>query len=264
MVNLAYQPTSSLMIYGTWSRGFKSGGFSQRVFPPIIPGVTTPITDPVAAIPSFSPEKVDVYEAGIKYQSPNRLLTLNAAAYYTDYKDLQVQVFTSVAPVFRNAGSARIQGFEAEAQLRPARGLLIEGTLGLTDAKYKQIDQAITYINPSNMFERVSKWSASAAVTYDIGLPGGSRLMPHLDWAYRSKFYNNTFNTPQIAQPGYSLFNASIGWASASEKFGLSANVRNIGNKRFLGSGILVDAIQAFEGVFNRGREWSVTATFKY
>lgn len=264
MVNLSYQPASSLMLYSTWSRGFKSGGFSQRVFPPIIPGVTTPITDPVAAIPSFAPEKVDVYEAGFKYQSPDRLLTLNASAYYTNYKDLQVQVYTSVAPVFRNAGKARIQGFEAEAQLRPMPGLMLEGTLGLTDAKYKQIDQATTYINPDNMFERVSKWTASAAITYEHELAGGSKLRPRVDWAYRSKFYNNTFNTPQIAQPGYHLVNASLGWSSADDKFGVSANVRNIGKERYLLSGILVDAIQAFEGVYNRGREWSLTASFKY
>ncbi len=264
MVNLSYQPTSDLMVYSTWSRGFKSGGFSQRVFPPIIPGVTTPITDPVAAIPSFAPEKVDVYEAGFKYQTPDRLLTLNASAYYTKYKDLQVQVYTSVAPVFRNAGKASIQGFEAEAQLRPLAGLLIEGTLGLTDAKYKQIDQATTYINPANMFERVSKWTASAAITYEHELPGGSKLRPRVDWAYRSKFYNNTFNTAQIAQPGYHLVNASLGWSSADDRFGLSANVRNIGNERYLLSGILVDAIQAFEGVYNRGREWSVTASVKF
>ncbi|MDP3908520.1 TonB-dependent receptor [Novosphingobium sp.] len=264
MVNLAFQPTSSLMTYVTWSRGFKSGGFSQRVFPPIIPGVTTPITDPVAAIPSFAPERVDVYEGGVKFQTPDRLVTLNLAAYYTDYKDLQVQVFTSVAPVFRNAASATIKGFEAEGQLRPLPGLLIEGTLGLTDASYKGIDQATTYINPANMFERVSKWTASAAVTYEIELPGGSTLRPHADWSWRSKFYNNTFNTARIAQPGYHLFNASLGWSSADEKFGLAATVKNIGNERFLLSGILVDAIQAFEGVYNRGREWSVTASVKF
>ena len=264
MVNLAYQPTPSLMTYVTWSRGFKSGGFSQRVFPPIIPGVTTPITDPVAAIPSFNPEKVDVYEGGVKFQSPDRLVTLNLAGYYTDYKDLQVQVFTSVAPVFRNAASASIKGFEAEGQLRPLPGLLIEGTLGLTDASYKNIDQATTYINPNNMFERVSKWTASAAITYEFELPGGSTLRPHVDWSWRSKFYNNTFNTAQIAQPGYHLYNASLGWTSSDDTYTFALTVKNIGDKRYLLSGILVDAIQAFEGVYNRGREWSFTASVKF
>ncbi len=264
MVNLAWQPSRALMTYATWSRGFKSGGYSQRVFPPIIPGVTTPITDPVAAIPSFAPEKVDVYEGGVKFQTPDRRITLNAAAYYTDYKDMQVQVFTSVAPVFRNAGSASIKGFELEGQFRPVKGLLIEGTLGLTSAHYKQIDQATTYINPANMFERVSKWSASAGVTYEMGLPDGSMLRPHVDWSYRSKFYNNTFNTPQIAQPGYSLFNAGLGWTSANGHFGLNATVKNIGDKRYLLSAILVDALQAYEAVYNRGREASLTASLKF
>ena len=188
----------------------------------------------------------------------------NAAAYYTDYKDMQVQVFTSVAPVFRNAGSASIKGFELEGQFRPVKGLLIEGTLGLTSAQYKQIDQATTYINPANMFERVSKWSASAGVTYEMGLPDGSMLRPHVDWSYRSKFYNNTFNTPQIAQPGYSLFNAGLGWTSANGHFGLNATVKNIGDKRYLLSAILVDALQAYEAVYNRGREASLTASLKF
>jgi iron complex outermembrane recepter protein len=251
------------MTYATWSRGFKSGGFSQRVFPPIIPGVTTPITDPVAAIPSFAPEKVDVYEAGVKFQTPDRRLTFNAAAFDTEYKDMQVQVFTSVAPVFRNAGSASIKGFELESQLRPLHGLLVEGTLGLTAAHYKQIDTATTYIAATNMFERVSKWTASAGATYDIPLAGGSLLRPHADWSYRSKFYNDAFNTPQIAQAGYSLFNASLGWTSVGGQISLSANVKNIADKRYLLSGVLVDALQAFEGVYNRGREWSLTAAFK-
>jgi len=58
--------------------------------------------------------------------------------------------------------------------------------------------------------------------------------------------------------------NASLGWTSADERFGLQAGVKNIADKRYLVSGITVDAIQAFEGVYNRGREWSLTASFRY
>ncbi|WP_374597576.1 TonB-dependent receptor [Sphingosinicella sp.] len=264
MVNLSYDVADGLMTYATWSRGFKSGGFSQRVFPPIIPGVTTPITDPVAAIPSFSPEKVDAYELGVKFQTPDRALTLNASAFYTDYKDMQVQVFTSVAPVFQNAASASIKGFELEMQARPLAGLTIEGTAGLTDASYDSIDETTTFIDPENAFERVSKWTLSAALTYEHELAGGSTLRPRVDWSWRSRFYNNTFNTPEIAQSGYHLVNASLGWTSADERFGLQAGVKNIADKRYLVSGITVDAIQAFEGVYNRGREWSLTASVRY
>jgi iron complex outermembrane receptor protein len=264
MVNLAYDVNDRLMTYATWSRGFKSGGFTQRVFPPIIPGVTTPVTDPVKAIPSFDPEKVDAFEMGVKFQSPDRSVTINAAAFYTKYKDMQVQVFTSVAPVFTNAGSATIKGFELETQFRPAPGLYLEATAGLTDASYDKIDQATTYIDKSNAFERISKWSLSAAVTYEHELAGGSKLRPRVDWAWRSKFYNNSFNTPEIAQKGYHIVNASIGWTAADERFSLLGSVKNIADKRYLLSAVLVDAVQTFEGVYNRGREWSLTASFKY
>ncbi|MEN9925854.1 MAG: hypothetical protein RL268_1980 [Pseudomonadota bacterium] len=83
-------------------------------------------------------------------------------------------------------------------------------------------------------------------------------------WSWRSKFYNNTFNTARIAQPGYHLFNARLGWSSAGEKFGLAATVKNIGNERFLLSRILVDVIQAFAGVYNHGRECSFTASVRF
>jgi iron complex outermembrane receptor protein len=264
MVNLSYDVTDGLMTYGTWSRGFKSGGFTQRVFPPIIPGVTTPITDPVKAIPSFDPEKVDAFELGVKFQSSDRSVTINAAGFYTKYKDMQVQVFTSVAPVFTNAGKATIKGFELETQLRPLPGLFLEATAGLTDAAYDEIDQATTFINPANAFERVSKWTLSAAMTYEHELSGGSKLRPRVDWSWRSKFYNNSFNTPQLLQPGYHMVNASLGWTSADDRLSLSASVKNIADKRYLLSGISVDAVQTFEGVYNRGREWSLSASVKY
>lgn len=264
MVNLSYQAMDELMLYGTWSRGYKSGGFSQRVFPPIIPGVTTPETDPVKVIPSFKPETVDTYEAGVKFQTPDRSFTLNAAAFYTDYKDMQVQVFTGVAPVLRNASSATIKGFELEMRAAPLPGLFFEGAVGMTDASYDQIDQASTLINPDNKFERVSKWTLSGAVSYDHELDGGSHLRPRVDWSYRSKFYNNPYNTEAIAQKGYHLVNASLAWVSSNENLTVTGAVKNIADKRFLVSGNAIDSVQALETVYNRGREWSITAGFKY
>ena len=44
MVNLAYRWSDDAMTYLTYSEGFKSGGFTQRVFPPL------------PAVPSFEPE----------------------------------------------------------------------------------------------------------------------------------------------------------------------------------------------------------------
>lgn len=262
MVNLAYKATPDLMIYGNFSRGFKSGGFTQRVFPPIVYPFTTDEPDPVKQIPSFDPEKVDAYEAGVKFTTGP--LQLNLAGFYNDYKDLQIQVFTSVAPVFRNAASATIKGFEAEAKLSPGNGWFAEFAVGLTDASYDDIDEATTFVPADNAFERISKWTLSGGVQKEIILGGGSTLTPRVDWSYRSKFFNDTFNTPQIAQGGYHLVDANLTWRDANDALSITAAVKNVFDKNFLLSGVYGDAFQVYEGVWNRGREASLTIGYAF
>jgi iron complex outermembrane receptor protein len=45
MVNLSYDLNDDLMVYLSYSEGFKSGGFTQRVFPPVVAGFTAPAGD---------------------------------------------------------------------------------------------------------------------------------------------------------------------------------------------------------------------------
>ena len=262
MVNLAYKATPDLMFYGNFSRGFKSGGFTQRVFPPIVFPFTTNEPDPVKQIPSFDPEKVDAYEAGVKFKTGP--VQLNLSGFYNDYQSLQIQVFSSVAPVFRNAASATIKGFEAELKFNPGNGWFGEFAAGLTDASYDSIDQATTFVSVNNAFERISKWTLSAGVQREVTLADGSTMTPRIDWSYRSKFFNDTFNTPQIAQSGYHLVDANLTWRDANERLTVTAAVKNIFDKHFLLSGVYGDAFQTYEGVWNRGREASLTIGYAF
>lgn len=264
MVNVAYRWNEDLMTYANYSRGFKSGGFSQRVFPPIIPGITTPETDPVKVIPSFNPETVDAYEIGAKFSAFDNRLRVNAAAFYTDYNDLQVQVFTSVAPIFTNAASASIQGFELEMQAAPGAGWFFEGAIGLTDASFDKINEAETFVSKDNAFERVSKWTLSASAAKDFNIGSIGTLTPRVDWSYRSKFFNNSFNTPELLQNGYHLVNIALSLKNESENLTFDVGIKNLTKENYLVSGVFVDAAQLFEGVFNRGREWFVRTRFTF
>lgn len=262
MVNLSYKASRDVMVYANYSQGFKSGGFTQRVFPPIVYPFTTSEPDPAKQIPSFDPEKVKAYELGAKVTAGP--LRLNLAAFYNDYKDLQIQVFTSVAPVFKNAASATIKGFEAEAQLSPGNGWFAEFAVGLTDASYDNIDATTTFVSQNNMFERISKWSLSGGIQKEVGLGEHGTLTPRVDWSWRSRFFNDTFNTPQIAQKGYHLVDGNITWRDAAKKFTVTAAVKNIFDKHFLLSGVYGDAFQTYEGVYNRGREASITVGYNF
>jgi iron complex outermembrane recepter protein len=66
-VNLAYHWTLDVMTYVNFSQGYKSGGFTQRVFPP------------ENTVPVFGPENATVYEVGAKSTFLDHRLRLNAA-----------------------------------------------------------------------------------------------------------------------------------------------------------------------------------------
>lgn len=264
-LNLSYDVSEDLMVYASYSEGFKSGGFSQRVFPPVVPPFTAPPGTPdIDLIPTFLPEFVQVYELGFKFSGMDGRMRLNGAAYYTDYTDLQVQVFTSVAPITKNAGAATIKGFELEMQATPADGWFVEAGIGYIDAGYDELDFTETLVDINNNLDRVSKWTLSAAVSKEIALGNNGTLIPRVDWAYRSEFDNDAFNTPEIHQDGYNLVNASLTWENAEENIALIAGVKNLTDEKYLHTGILGDAFQVYEGLFDRGREWYVTARFNF
>ncbi len=248
MANLAYQWTNDLMTYFTYSEGFKSGGFNQRVFPPL------------PDIPSFGPEFVKVFEGGLKASGLDNRLRFNAAIFHTRYNDLQIQVFKDVAPVTQNAARARINGFEAELAASPAPGWFVEASVGYLDAQYTEIDPAATEVSLDNRFSKVPKWTLSGALTHERELGEYGLLTARLDWSYRSFFFNDALNTPQIAQPGYHLFDASLRWNSPNDRWSLTFGVKNLADKLFLESAVFfAGGSNAFEHLYTRGREWFLT-----
>ncbi len=251
MVNLAWKATPDVLVYASFSQGFKSGGFVQRVFPPL------------AATPQFSSEKATAYELGFKSTLFDRKLTLNGALFWTKYDNLQVQVFTGIAPVTKNAAAAEIKGAELEARFSPGGGWFLEGSLGYLDPQFTRIDPAATEITLTSRFERVAKWTTSASVSKSVGLANGGEITARGDWSYRSGAFMDALNSPEIFQPGYSVFNANLTYDSPSRQFAVTLAVSNIGNKRYAVTGVYGSSFGLYEQMFARPREWSLSAKWK-
>ena len=98
------------LVYASYSRGFKGGGFNPQ-------GV-------VAVPPTFDPEKVNAFEIGSK-SSFGGGTTLNLAGFYYDYKGLQVSNIVNRTSVNENI-DADLWGGEIELQLRPMRQLTFD------------------------------------------------------------------------------------------------------------------------------------------
>lgn len=247
MLNLAYKPSGTSMLYATYSEGFKSGGFTQRVFPPL------------PATPSFQPEKVRSYEIGTKTTWLANRLRLNLAAYYTDYKDIQVQIFRAIAPITDNGGRARVKGFEFESEFAPVAGWLLQANVGLTDAAYTEIAPGATELSRRSSFAFVSKWSGSLTLQKEFRLPASGTVVPRLDWSARSRYFNDALNTAAIEQPGYGLFDGAVSWTSPRQTYSASAGVHNMLDRQYILGGYFTPGSGVEVVMPARGREWFAT-----
>jgi len=257
MMNLAFNPTDDIMLYFSYSEGFKSGGFTQRVFPPVVAGFTAPPGTPdIDLIPTFAPEFVEVLELGFKTSLLDNTVRINGALFQTDYTDLQVQVFNSVAPVTQNIGTAGIDGFELEVMAAPGGGWFFESSLAFTDAGYEDIDTGITLIGENFDFERVPETTASLGVSKEFVLTNSGVLTLRADWSYRSETFNDAYNTRLLATDSFDLIDASVRWENSAADWTIVLSGRNITNEKYLESGVYGTAFQSFEGVYNRGRQW--------
>jgi len=252
-LNLAYKFTDDFMAYATYSEGFKSGGFTQRVFPPL------------PATPSFRPEFVDSYEVGFKLTALDQRMRLNAAAFFTDYTDLQVLALIGVAPTTQNAAEAEIRGFEIEFTALPVPELSLEAGVGYVDAEYTSIGPQVIGLNENSEFAQIPEWTGNAAIAYRFGFGGGASLTPRIDWAYHSEVYMDAINTPALFQDDYDLINASVTWLSADQHWQIRLSGTNLTDEQYFTAGFADLPVSGIaEVVLARPREWSLQLQYKY
>lgn len=278
MANIAYRWNDQLMTYFTYSEGFKSGGFTQRIFPP------EPST------PSFNPEFVTSYEAGLKFEGWDNRLRLNIAGFFTDYEDLQLLVAdpSRVGPFVSNAGDAEIWGMEVEWFANPAEGWFITGSVGLTDADRTRLSGGVQGLTLDSRFENISKWTANAQIYKEFPLGEWGYLTPRVEWSYRSEHGTNSSNVPwdgsptltsgplanmplsfgvpnpALIQDDLHLVNISLRWDVRNTNLALTAGADNLANKEYRIFGGYQDAFGFTQETFHRGREWYLHGIFEF
>mgnify|MGYP000028697114 FL=1 len=251
LLSMDYRWNQRLLTYLSYSEGYKSGGFNQRVFPPR--------TEPG----SFKPEDVAVYEFGWKTSNDTNTLRLNGALFYTDYSNVQVKVIDVVAPGTGNAAEGRVYGGELEltALLNPDLSLFMSA--GYLDTKYNSFaedfdpDQGI---DKGSRFVNAPQWSLYSGVSYVVQVANYGDMTWRADWRYRSKVYNDAANSEFIAQDDFHLFNAGATFKKYGGQWQLAMQVRNITDETYVVTGN--DEYSGFgytELVYARPREWSLT-----
>lgn len=117
---IEFRPSDALFLYGSASKGFKSGGFN----------IGSPQNTP------FNPETIWSYEIGARAELFDRRLRMGLSAFKYDYSDLQVQDSVGQSTIIRNAGSADIWGVEFDAVARVTNAFQIDVSVAWLDAKF--------------------------------------------------------------------------------------------------------------------------------
>jgi iron complex outermembrane recepter protein len=141
-INATYRPSEEVTLYGSFTHGFKSGGFNL---------------DASAAVggadPRFGSETVDAYEIGLKAELFNRRARVNIALFDQHLSDFQVLDFTGIQFQTFNVDKARSTGFEIESQAQLSNFLSANLAITYTNARYPndcaELDPAATTFRPN-------------------------------------------------------------------------------------------------------------------
>jgi outer membrane receptor protein involved in Fe transport len=197
-LGLEYRLTPDALLYGTISRGVKSGGFTAYNTT-----ANLPPSNPADPLRPFEPETLLAYEVGAKSTLADGRLQLNGAAFYYDYRDqqvLSVVVDPVNGPIGRivNAPESEIYGGELEALWQPVDPLRVRFALAYSEGTYKEfldVDVAASSVGPpfrpvpldrSGEDLGFPNLTFNGSVAYAFALEGFT-LEPELAYSYRDK-----------------------------------------------------------------------------
>lgn len=251
-LGVEFKPMQDVMLYGSYSRGYKSGGWTSRV------------TFPVFDAPSFGPEKAETIEVGVKSQFFDRHLQINAAAFTTKYKGIQLNIQRGVSPTFENAGDARIKGIELESQVVLTDALRFNASVGYIDAHYLRVNDPTGVIRVTSDLPKVPKWTAHVGPEYRFRFGNDATLTLRGDYSYRSRTANDPENSPDIYSRKVSLVDLSVSYAAPGNAWSLTAGGKNVFDTRYIVNGVnQLGGVGNEFAVYNRPADWYLTFAFK-
>ena len=226
LLSLDYKPVEDVLLYAKTSRGFKGGGQNIR-------GSGTP-----ESFNPFRPETVTDYEVGVKSDLFDRRLRINAAAFHSDYKDVQrsariLATNGTVVSLLTNAAKAKINGAELEVTARPIAPLTLNFSAGYTDAKYKEFFDAALGDRTNEPFP-LPKTTWSISGSYVIPTERGDvRLAADYNWRSRVVLAPAAVFKDAAAQDAYGLLNTRVSFNIDSADLEIAAFVKNVAGKHY-------------------------------
>jgi iron complex outermembrane receptor protein len=192
-VAVAYRLQPDRSVYASVSKGFKAGGFN-----PASP----------AGSEAYDEEHTWQFEGGVKTRWSDGRISANAAVFFINWNDLQLNVPDPAVPIqfyISNVGGASSRGFEVELAARPLQGIDVYGTLGYTHARFGNGAVSGGVNVEGNEIPNTPDLTASAGVQYSSTFRQTANWFARADFVVYGGFKYDEANT--AAQDAYGLVN---------------------------------------------------------
>lgn len=250
---LTYRPTDVITAYGKLGTGYLSGGVSGDSHTP------------------YRPEEVLQGEVGVKADLLGRRLRANVAAFWSDYKDIQVLDFSTGEVRFVNAAKATVYGAEAELTAIPFENLTLSANYGYTNFQYDEFILGGVDVTDTQRAWFRPEHTASVSAEYAfVPFGWGGELSLRADASYQSKIYfapvqsDPQYDAASIADPRWQLNAratlASIPFGSATGRISLWG--RNLTNENELEFAAAVGS--TIVGTFMRPRTYGLDISVEF
>jgi iron complex outermembrane recepter protein len=218
-VGLRYAVDDNIMLYATYSRGYRAGGFNGRV------------ASVEEAFQPYDPETIDNYEIGIKSELLDNRLRLNATVFNMDYKDKQEELQlpssetdTGQKTVVANPSTATIRGIELEAMAYLNENFSVRANLGYLDSEYDDFvfqDSEGTNVDFSGLeFRRAPDFTGTVDATYEWDVAGGNAWIRG-SYRYIGSHHTSVTNNDELENDSQGIVDASINYAINNLQFSI-------------------------------------------
>jgi iron complex outermembrane receptor protein len=255
-IGVDYRASDDTLLYGSISRGFKSGGFQGTL-----------VFSPANIIP-FEEETVLAYEVGAKMTLAGGRAQLNSAFFFYDYENLQAQGTIEggaggVENLFalQNIGDAEVLGAELELRAAPTDRLDLALGIGYLDAKI--VDPFIAEVQPDGRPALSPKWNLNGRAQYVIRNAASHRWFVRGDFSFKDDFYFDIYETPFLLEGSYWLFNAAIGVASADDAWRAELWGRNLDDTDYRVAGF-TGGVAGPVQLFGEPRTYGIRVSYRF
>ena len=265
-LGIDYKFNEDLMVYASYSKGYRSGNFNGGVYYEV-----RPFEEAYA-----EPEFIDAYEVGMKAEFFDRSLRLNTALFYYDYTNQQFINVVGVSNFLENAGGSTILGLEGELTWAATERLMISAGLGLLETEYTELtlSDTRTLNNPDDTVDLAGnelisapKVSGNISVDYDLLILDAGYLSLNINANYQSKqwysAYNEKASYEHIKQDAYALYNGRLSWHGSDGSYSVSLWGKNLSDEEYDGYAINLQAGFGYD-YFQQGPPRTYGLEFSY